>query len=123
MLLKDKEDKKLLIEKLEKELDAVRKYNKVLVPKLKTAEKNLASLTKENEQLKEDQKEVAIATKELREKLLTTSNNLTRVEVESMTFKLARDKLSQEAEKLKSIEKEQKQQIARLQKESLDNLN
>ena len=109
MLLKDKEDKKLLIEKLEKELDAVRKYNRVLVPKLKTAEKNLASLTKENEQLKEDQKEVAIATKELREKLLTTSNNLTRVEVESMTFKLARDKLSQEAEKLKSIEKEQKQ--------------
>ena len=123
MLLKDNEEKKQFIEKLEKELDAVRKYNKVLVPKLKTAEKNLASLTKENEQLKEDQKNVAIATKELREKLLTTSNNLTRVEVESMTFKLARDKLSQEAEKLRSIEKEQKLQIARLQKESQDNLN
>lgn len=64
------------------------------MPKLKIAEKNLASFTKENEKLKEDQKNVAIATKELREKLLTTSNNLTRVEVESMTFKLARDKLS-----------------------------
>ena len=67
------------IEKLEKELDAVRRYNKVLVPKLKTAEKKLTDFTKENEQLKEDQKEVAIATKELREKLLTTSNELTRV--------------------------------------------
>ena len=79
MLLKDNEEKKMQIEKLEKELDAVRRYNKVLVPKLKTAEKKLTDFTKENEQLKEDQKEVAIATKELREKLLTTSNELTRV--------------------------------------------